>query len=152
MGALGERPEREDRAEEGAGEGPAVVDGLVGGAAARARGGAPREEGREEVVLAPHAQRQQRVPAPVQVGARVGRWGEVDGERPARRGRGGGLRASVREARRGGGQEREDEPGGSHAWVGLRTLVAGLTWPECFIYRLRRSLARSFDRFACDDE
>ena len=113
-GALRQRPVREERADdEGAGEGPAVVDGLVRRDAARARGGAPREEGHQQVVLA-EAQRQQRLPAPVPVGARAGRGG-VDGERPARRG---GLGACEREARRGGQERDVEQRGGPHGWVG----------------------------------
>lgn len=75
---------REERGDEGAGEGPAVLVGLARREAARARDGAPREEGGEQVVLAA-AQRQQRLPADARVGVRAAREDAVERERPPRR-------------------------------------------------------------------
>jgi hypothetical protein len=65
---------REDRAEEGAGEWPAVGVDLVGGTAARRRDATLGEEGREEEVVLACAQHQQGLEAHVliTVGVRVG--------------------------------------------------------------------------------
>lgn len=113
---------REERGDEGAGEGPAVLVGLARREAARARNGAPREEGGEQVVLAA-AQRQQRLPADARVGVRAAREDAVERERPPRRGRLIGA-AAVRDAR---GHERREQQGRPHGWPRKTAALFGCT-------------------------